>query len=252
MKNIFCLFLLLALLFPNRNSWGEQIADSSEYIYDKANVLSVEEKSMLQQKLEIYKQEYDIEFVLFLSKGEIKKEADNFAATIAKSRKTKANLIVLTADVSQHTYGFYRNNTLKDKLPEWVIEKIEVQNLKRNFRKKDYFKGLTESTHILTSVIVGDMDINELKKDPSNLWVFLLIGGTIFFLILLPIIQFVRMRNSHLATKPLDFVSGVLLANHFGTRGKNVFDDFANSKGQFSILNELKEPARASGVTGSW
>lgn len=240
------LFILLLLIASPAFCTGEK----DRMILDEANVLTEQERDDLENKLLKFKNDYQTEVFIVLKNEKVRQDGNEFAASIAKE-KVNTNTLVIFADTYYHIYGFYVPDQLKNKLPEWVIEKIEDNNLKVNFRDKQYYIGLNEAITNIIGVISGKVTEEDLQKGSSG-YIMLLILLVVFFIIIFPIIQFREMKKSHFSSKPVDLVSAVLLVNTFGTRGKNLFDNFSKGKGTFASKAPNALLSGGGGAAGCW
>lgn len=247
MKTLFSTLLFCVSFF-----WtyaGQLLSNGdSTLLFDYSNVLSREEQIALNQKLQEYSATMDGNMVVILTKGN--NRADSVALSASRTL-SKSNLVIIAADVSKSSYGFFVSEGLKSTLPEWVIEKVENNHLKQSFKDKKYYEGLNKTTELLSGIVAGQIDKEELRIDKSHSTILLLIGAVIFFLLIFPVLQYFKMKRNNFTSKPMDVVSTVLLSNTYGTRGKNLFDDFSKGKGTF-MENSPAPGVGGTGIEGMW
>lgn len=255
MIKYFCICTFALILITARAENPLQRMPGDKMINDYAGVLNTEEERKLEIKTQQYKVDSSVKVVVVLSKGVIKRKANEYAARLAESWGLGQNTFLIVADIQHVSYGFFVGDNLKETYPKWVLEKIEHNHLRPNFRDGSYFEGLDQTTDIVIGLKSGKLDPVELKKDSSNSISIILILVVLFFFLIFPIWQFRAMKRSHFSSRPIDFVSSVLLMNTFGSRGKNVFDDFSKGKGIFanSVKRQVKKSfAGGGGIAGSW
>lgn len=225
-------------------------------INDFAGVISSGDEAKLESKVQQFKVDDSIKILVVLTKDLVKANATNVAASVSNTWGLGDNSILMLADVQQATYGVWVGNNLQEKYSKSVIQKIEHNYLKPNFRDKKYFAGLDEALNTIIGLKTGQVTREDLKKDASSGIIIILILAVLFFFLIFPVLQFISMRKSHFSSKRMDFVSSIILMNSYGTRGKNVFDDFSKGEGRFlrpSIKDQLKDSLKGGGgIAGSW
>jgi uncharacterized membrane protein YgcG len=239
-------------------SYGKEMPQRLENksVYDLANVLNEDETKKLEAKLQKYKDSTSTEVLILISNDLVMKEGNLYATELSKSWGLSDNSIVILSDINKVVYGFHIGKSLKPHYPDWALEKIEHKYLRSNFRDKDYYKGLDETTTTFINLKSGVMKAEDLKKDSSNVTILLLLVIFVFLLIAFPIIKFRAFRKSHFSTKSADVYSTILLMNNYGPPAKACFDDFRKGMGRFSNVNNKKallpSGIGGGGVSGSW
>lgn len=250
MAKALCSFAFIIFSFASMAQEPLQRIPGDKRINDYAEVIKSEEEQQLENKIS---KNTSVKFIVLLTEGVVKAEAQNFAASLAESWNLDNNTFLLIHDLKHITYGFYVGSEIRSAYPDWVIEKIEHNHVRPNFRDKNYLQGIQDASDLVFGLKSGAIDPQDLKKDSSNNISIILIAVVLFFFIVFPIWQFLAMKKSHFSTKPVDFFSSVLLMNTFGTRGKNVFDDFSKGKGIFaSDQAPAKVNGGGGGIKGSW
>jgi uncharacterized protein len=251
MRSILLLFFLIisgyhliAQTIPSRTGSERMVHDYSEMLTEGQR----EELDVLANEIRMNQ---NIECYVILFSKKINKDAWQFAEKVGSEWKLPENRIVIVADLHYASYGFNIGNEVSSTYASWILEKIEHNYLRANFREKKYFEGIKEALNIFSEIKSGKLDPEDLKKENSSTGLLLLLVIIVFFIIIFPVLQYRAMKKSHFSTRPVDFVSSVLLMNNFGTRGKNVFDNFTKGKGVFET-KEKGFPAGGAGVTGNW
>lgn len=256
MAKIMCSFVLAFLITSLHAQVLPERMLGEKMINDFAGVIKNEDEAKLESKVQEFKENFSAKILVVLTKDLVKSNANKAASSVSNAWGLGDNSILILADVNQATYGVYVGDSLKEIYPDWVIQKMEHNYLKPNFRDKKYFAGLDEAINTLIGLKTGEVAPDDLRKDASNGMVLILIFAVLFFFLIFPILQFISMRKSHFSSKRMDFVSTIILMNSFGTRGKNVFDDFSKGEGRFSkppIKDQLKDSFKGGGgIAGSW
>ncbi|MBX9850681.1 MAG: TPM domain-containing protein [Cytophagaceae bacterium] len=232
--------------FPERIGEGEMIND---YAY----LLSAEEEEKLEVKVEQFRISNGEKIIVALLSDVITINPRKYASSLAAEWHAETNTVIIVADVKKFEYAIYRTPDLNEYYPDWIIEKIEHNHIRVNFREKKYFKGLDESINIITGLRTGKIDKASLKQESGGYFIIVFGAVLLFFLVIFPFYQFYQMRNSFFNTKPVDLISSVLLLNKFGMRGKNMFDDFSRGSGKFTLKKFHKDQLKGGGgIGGSW
>jgi len=223
------------------------------FIYDKASILSDEENQELERKLNTIHLDGANSIYVFIAKEIQSQSEDSSLALFFKSINDAQKAVIIQINTREADYDLLVTKGLKEKFPDWAIEKIEDQNLKSNFKSGHYFLGLSEAIENIVGISNGSKNLDELKKDSDAYPIIFLFIVIIFFILIFPIVQFFEMKKSHFGSKSLDFVSKILLMNSFGTRGKNVFDSFSRGTGKFNSNHPGQNPQKGGGGSeGLW
>ena len=245
--------LLLLVCFPcflQAQEIPARMGDET-MINDYTGILSAQQKDELEVFVHQARITHGIEGVFILTNDKVKNQASEFAGKVAASWKLSENSVLIFADIHHANYGFHAGKNVSSYFPSWVLEKIKNNHLKSNFRDKKYFEGIKESLSTVVGLKTGNISQDDLRKEEGGNGLLILFLSLPFFIIVFPILQYRAMKKDHFSTRPVDFVSSVLVMNYFGTRGKNSFDNFSKGQGAFT-LRDTNRPIGGGGVSGSW
>lgn len=257
MTRIFLTIFFLCIIFVGLAQQIPARMPGGRMINDFADVIGPEEEERLETRLQQYKIDSAVSIVIIIADDLVKSHAPEFAVSTAQKWGLEEKSILFVADIRHITYGFFVSSGLRKTYPDWVLEKIEYNHIRPNFREAKYSAGITEAVQIFTGLRSGSIDPIQLKKDSSNNISMVLILVVLFFFLIFPVWQFIAMRRAHFSSRPVDFFSSVLLMNTFGSRGKNVFDDFSKGKGIFASSPDQGtyvswNQTGGGGIRGSW
>ena len=244
--------LLLFFAYAHSRHFPERIGDG-EMINDYSYLLTSEEQEKLEIKVEQFRIFNGQKIIVALLSDMVTTNPRKYASLLADEWHTQTNTVIIVTDTKKFEYGIYCTRDLDEHYPEWILNKIEHNHLRVNFREKKYFKGLDEAINLIIGLKTGAIKKETLKEESGGGYFIIIFGAVLlFFLIVFPIYQFIQMRNSFFNTKPVDLVSSILLLNTFGFRGKNMFDDFSKGSGKFKKFDKDQLKGGGGGIAGSW
>jgi uncharacterized membrane protein YgcG len=240
-------FLIIILLHP---FYTQGKGYESKYVYDYADVLSYSERAHLEDELSHFHKKNKYNVFIVLTRDSLIKAIDSLPL-LNLNAESEYEKVIIFADVNLQKFDLKGSEALMQKFSPSLIEKIKNENLRKNFQSKKYYRGLSDASKSVFGIITGKISEDSKGSDSSSAALLLLILIVVFFIIVFPLIQFISMKKSHFSSKKLDLVSTVLLTNTFGTRGKNMFDDFSSGRGSFASKNN-KVNGGGAGVQGVW
>jgi len=176
--------VLLALQVPDR---------PLDYIHDSANLLTADQKISLSSKLRTFEEETSNQIVVATFPSLEGESLEDFSIHLAEKwkvgQKGKDNGIILLIFPNDHRLRIEVGYGLESVVPDAYASRIIEEKLKPNFRKGDFFEGITSSVDSLIQATRGVYEPEKKKKEQGSWLPFLFF----FLFFILPI--FFRRRG---------------------------------------------------------
>lgn len=158
-------------------------------VNDYAGALSNEEKASLENKLVTYFDSTSTQIAIVIENSIEDDDVTDYCERLATAwgigEKGKNNGLLIYVALKEHKIrihtGYGMEATITDALSKRIIE----QNIKPNFRNKDYYTGLDEATAIIMRAASGEYVNDREQKAPGGFSKLLLL---IFIIIILMVI----------------------------------------------------------------
>jgi len=236
-----------AVEFPSRMPNGK-------YVNDYATAFTTEEVSKLENICKDFREKTGNELVFLTTNYLDKMSIDAYADSIEQHWNKQLDiygywiLVILAPDECKYSIQLGKN--VQPELTGDVVSKIEENYLRPELKNKNYFKGSVLISTLLTGIINKQISDDDLHVGYQSTIIAILAVFLILFIILIPISQFKTVREDTYGTKPISFISAMMIRYGKTFIGRNSFDDFAHSVGQF----KTKIPVNVGGgaAEGAW
>lgn len=233
--------------FPSRMPNGK-------YVNDYATAFSNEEILELEQTCKTFREKTGNELVFLTVNSLDKMSVESYADSIEQHWSKQLDiygywvLVILAPDESK--YAIHHGPNVQPELTEGVISKIETNYLRPELKDKNYFEGSLITSQLLTGVITKEITESDLKIGYQSTVIAIIIIFLVLFIILIPVSQFKTVREDTYGSKPIGFVSAMMIRYGKTFIGRHSFDDFAHSVGQFKTRADQASGGGAS--HGGW
>lgn len=169
-------------------------------VNDYAGVLSVEEKNVLEQKLVAFNDSTSSQIAVVLMQSTGEYPIDDYAIALYRDwgigQKDNDNGVVILCAMADRRVAIITGYGLEGALPDAVCKRIIEQNIKPNFKQKQYFNGLNEATDVVIKRASGEYTADELSSDgfPAG-GIVVIIGVLVFIIGLSFFIQYHRVKR---------------------------------------------------------
>ncbi len=210
----------------------------------------------LEYKLRKYEDSCGVEIFAVIVESLDKIDVESYAGKLAdkwEDSNDKINGVFILYDYEDRGYAIIPGSKFKEKFGKVIIDKIENHFLKPHFKKGEYYEGFNEAADAIVNHVSGKLSDKELKSDDKyNKYPYLILI-LLFFLILYPIIMFVKFNKHHFGSKKLGFMSAFMLISHIKPSHSS-YDDFKTGQGAFSTkkIAGSKLTSFGGGAGGSW
>ena len=153
----------------------------NKLVYDIADVLQAHEESQLEQKLRAYNDSTSTQIVIYLDNSLEGESLEHFTVELAQKwgigQNGKDNGILIYAAMDDHKIrietGYGIEHLLTDALSRRVIENV----IKPNFKVKNYYNGLDQTTSILFDILAGEYEgmLQNKKRIPKGAVIFIIL-----------------------------------------------------------------------------
>jgi uncharacterized membrane protein YgcG len=219
-----------SLEFPSRMPNGK-------YVNDYATVFTTKEISELEGICKSFREKTGNELVFLTTNYLDKMSIDSYSDSIERHWNKQLDiygywvLVILAPDESKYSVHIGKN-VQKNLTPD-VLSKIEENYLRPELKNKNYYKGCVITSKLLTEIIDKEITESDLQVGYQSTIIALLIIFLIIFIILIPMSQYKTVREDTYGTKPVSFVAAMMIRYGKTFIGRNSFDDFSHSVGQF-------------------
>jgi uncharacterized membrane protein YgcG len=158
--------------------------------------------------------------------------------------------VLIVVSKSTKEYVISVGSQLQTRLNELAISRIESSYLKPYFKKERFEAGLITSIKAMEGIVDGRHTADDLDKSPYGI-VLILLGITFFFyMFIIPLFQYQVFKHNNLGTKPVNFVTGMMISYGQTFVGHRSYDDFVHNVGVFKTDITFKNGG--NGVIGKW
>ncbi|MCU0416367.1 MAG: TPM domain-containing protein [Cytophagaceae bacterium] len=250
------LFCFSFLLFSSYANYPNRFSTVS-HINDYAGLLSGKEKSHLESVCNRFLDTTGNELVI-LTVNDIKGHNVQAYADSVVNQWTKSSkqldmhgywVLILISKYSRE-YAISVGSRLERKLDKVALTRIEQSYLKPYFKKNHFEAGLVTSINAMESVVNGHKTVDDLEKTPYGFVLILLCITFIFYMFLIPLFQYQVFKHNNLGSKPVNFLTGIMIAYGKSFIAHRSYDDFAHNVGIFKTSIPYKNGG--SGVVGKW
>lgn len=172
-------FLLLSVI-----SFAKEIpVKSNRLVNDYANVLSEQEKELLEQKLKSYDDSTSNQIAIVIERSLEGDDLFNYSHKLAVAwgigQEKKNNGILLYVAIEDRKTQIQIGDGLEGAIPDGLTGQIRRQVLNPAFKARQFYAGLDEATTTLMRAAAGefvnDKEDKPLQKRPSFLVIFIII-----------------------------------------------------------------------------
>lgn len=202
-KKIIPLFFLFFIFCGCFSAFAQELPpkpNPPKLVNDYAGVLSVEEKNVLEQKLVAFNDSTSSQIAVVLMQSTGEYPIDDYAIALYRDwgigQKDKDNGVVILCAMADRRVAIITGYGLEGALPDAVCKRIIEQNIKPNFKQKQYFNGLNEATDVVIKRASGEYTADELSSDgfPAG-GIVVIIGVLVFIIGLSFFIQYHRVKR---------------------------------------------------------
>ncbi|MBC7451067.1 MAG: TPM domain-containing protein [Cytophagales bacterium] len=229
---------------------------NGKYVNDYATAFSNEEVENLEKICEDFREHTGNELVFLTVNSLDKMSIESYADSIEQHWTKQLDiygywvLVILAPDESK--YAIHHGDNVQSELTEEVISKIEANYLRPELKEKNYYEGSVVTSKLLTGIITKDITVEDLKIGYQSTVIAIIIIFLILFIILIPVSQFKTVREDTYGSKPVGFVSAMMIRYGKTFIGRHSFDDFAHSVGQFKVSHPNQSSSGGGASHGKW
>ncbi len=147
MKYMIITFLLLPLLVSGQKNWWEEFPKKPDnYVTDQQDILSLNEKELLNARLRQFEDSTSNQLFIYLAKSLNGKDLEDYSKEIFNSwgigQKDKNNGILIAIFIDDRVYRIQVGTGLEAALPSQLTLQIQDDEMAPHFKKKNYFAGI--------------------------------------------------------------------------------------------------------------
>ncbi len=188
MRKLFILFLLTLSSFI---SFGKDLPsrpNPPKLVNDFTNTLTAGEVQALESKLLAYSDSTSTQIAIVIESSLEGDDAFDYSQRLAEAWqigiKGKNNGLLIYIAIDDHKIWIQNGYGMEGAITDLLSKRIIEENIKPNFKQKQYFQGLDEATDIIIKAASGEYvneePLHKKKKGPST--------GTIIFLIIVVVV----------------------------------------------------------------
>ncbi len=216
--------------------------DPPRLVNDFVQVLSEQEYSYLENKLESYADSTSNQFAIAIIASTNGIDISQYSAELAEKwgigKEGKDNGALITVAINDRKVFISTGYGLEGAIPDALAKRIVENYILPNFLNENYFKGLDEATTIMIGLAEGEFTADEIsaRGEPgvsANIFGYLIMG-LIFFLPYYFITR--RSAKRHYGTSSPSFWMILMLMNSGrggSGRGGSTFGNFSGGSGGF-------------------
>lgn len=236
--------------YPNRFS-------TVTHVNDYAGMFSPKEHLHLESVCNAFLDSTGNELVLLTVKNVSRHSIQSYADSVVNqwTQSTKqldihGYWVLIVVSQSTKEYAISVGSQLQPRLNELAISRIEASYLKPYFKKQHFEAGLVTSIKAMEGIVEGKQTADDLDKNPFGI-VLILLGITFFFyMFVIPLFQYQIFKHNNLGTKPVNFLTGMMISYGQSFVGHRSYDDFVHNVGVFKTDIAFKNGG--NGVVGKW
>ncbi|MFN8416930.1 MAG: TPM domain-containing protein [Cytophagaceae bacterium] len=259
LNHIFCWGILVGMIFqfhttlasyPNRFS-------TVTHVNDYAAMFTPKEHQHLESVCSAFLDSTGNELVILtvqsVSRQSIQSYADSVVNQWTQSTKqldVHGYWVLIVVSKSTKEYVISVGSQLQPRLNELAISRIEASYLKPYFEKEHFEAGLVTSIKAMEGIVEGKQTADDLDKSPYGI-VLILLGITFFFyMFVIPLFQYQVFKHNNLGSKPVNFVTGMMISYGQSFIAHRSYDDFVHNVGVFKT--DITFQNGGNGVVGKW
>jgi uncharacterized protein len=216
--------------------------DPPRLVNDYTQILSDQEYSYLEHKLEAYEDSTSNQFAIVIIPSTNGYDIGQYSAELGEKwgvgKGGKDNGVLITVAINDHKVFISTGYGLESVIPDALAKRIVENYILPNFRNENYFEGLDEATTIMIGLAEGEFTADEISAvgEPgvsANIFGYLIMG-LIFFLPYYFITR--RSAKRHYGTSNPSFWMILMLMNSGrggSGRGGSTFGNFSGGSGGF-------------------
>lgn len=197
MKNVlFFLVCVVSIVISTKCTAQDFPSQSTppKLVNDFANLLSVEEESNLEAKLDAYNDSTSTQIAIVtitdLAGYDISTYSFELAEKWGIGQKGKNNGLLILVAKQQHKTFIATGYGLEVKLTDALCKRIVTQIINPAFKKNDFFSGLDKGTDAMVQVLAGEFHSDAVHQNRSGY------GMIILVFIIIAILIFLSNRNN--------------------------------------------------------
>ena len=258
-KRIILLYIGI-LLFTVSSAQIPERPSPPELVNDFAGILSPDELTRLEDRLEQFARETSTQIVVVTVNDLQGYDPADFAFRLGESwgvgQKGKNNgIVILVKPKKENEKGRIFIATgygLEGVLPDAVVNGTIIDNeILPWFRQNDYYKGLESGINVIMDITRGEYSADYYQQNYSD---DCKISGVVIFIIIVLIFSLMKSRNKRFYSPgknlPLWIALGMLSGNH---SHRGTFSDFSSGGGSFGGFGGFGGGSfGGGGAGGSW
>ncbi len=198
-KKLYAFLAVLFIILVPKTSFAQfeipEIPKFQTSVYDYAGILSVDEKSALEEKLIRYSDSTSTQIVIITIQSLKGEDIDVLSTNWAQKwgiggSKDKDNGVVLLVAIDDRKMSIRPGYGVEDKLIAGVCGEIIRNVIKPEFKTSNYFSGLDKGTDAMFKVLQGKYKGTRKHKEPGGIPI-----GIIIFVFIILFLIFSRMKN---------------------------------------------------------
>lgn len=247
-------------------AWSQIIPDKPSppvLVNDFAQILSTDEKRILEQKLFNYERATSTEIAVVTIPSLDGNEISDYSTRLFEKwkigKKEKDNGILITIAKEDRKIFIVTGYGMESIIPDIIAKRIIDQILTPFFKKGQFYKGLDEATEVITGLADGKFTADKVtyfQDNKINPLVLLLIICLILFLVIRAFFINNKYRRTHLSKGGVDFLTAMTFMSLFSGFGRHsTYNDFSHGKGDFgggSFSGFGGGMTGGGGAGGSW
>lgn len=195
------LTLFFALLVSAAGVFAQEIPDkdfpakSGTLVTDYANVLSADNKQLLENKLVAYNDSTSTQIAIVLIKSIGQYDINAYGAALGRKwgigEKGKNNGLLILAAMDDHKVTIQTGYGMEGSIPDAVTNQIINDDIKPHFRQGDYYGGLDQATTDIIKYAKGEYkaDAQSPQKSGGGF------GAGLIVIIIIIVILIIIFRN---------------------------------------------------------
>lgn len=192
------LTLFFVLLLGAISVFAQDIPDKdipsrpNTLVNDYANVLSAENRQLLERKLVDYNDSTSTQVAIVLIRSLGQYDIDSYGTALGRKwgigSKGKNNGLLILAAMDDHKVTIQTGYGMEGSIPDAITNQIINQDIKPHFRQQDYYGGLDQATTDIIKYAKGEYKANPHQKHDNS-------GAGIIVFIIIIVILIIIFRN---------------------------------------------------------